>query len=55
MSTGLLWSVWAVSVQVTVRCRYTAVTFFHKYPQRTLHSSPGRARYGVSFVDSASV
>ena len=36
-------------------CCYNTVTFFHKYPQRTLHSSPGRARYGVSFVDSASV
>ena len=28
--------------------------FSHKYSQKTLHISPVRARYGVSFVDSAS-
>ena len=28
--------------------------FSHKYSQKTLHGSPVRLRYGVSFVDSAS-
>ena len=32
----------------TVRCRFNAVNFIKKYLQKTLHSSPVRARYGVS-------
>ena len=38
----------------TVRCRYDAINFIKKYSQKTPHSSPVRARYGASFVDSAS-
>ena len=38
----------------TVRCRYNAVNFLKKYSQRTTHSSPVKARYGMSFVDPAS-
>ena len=34
----------------TVRCRYNAVNFSPKSSQQTLHSSPMRARYGVSVV-----
>ena len=32
----------------TMRCRYIAVKFLKKYQQKTRHSSPVRARYGVS-------
>ena len=38
----------------SVRCRYNVVKFPQKYPQKTPHSSPVRARYGVSFVDRES-
>ena len=37
----------------TMRRRYNAVNFL-KYSRKTPHSSPVRARYGVSFVDPAS-
>ena len=37
----------------TVRCRFNAVNFIKNYLQKTLHSSPVRARYGVS-VDPTS-
>ena len=38
----------------TVRCHYKRGQFSHKYSQKTPHSMPVRARYGVSFVDPAS-
>ena len=38
----------------TVRCRYNAVNFITYIHKKTPHGSPVRARYGVSFVDSAS-
>ena len=37
-----------------MRCRYNAVDFLNKYSQKTPYSSPVWARYGVSFVDTAS-
>ena len=37
-----------------VRCRYIAVNFFHTYSQKTPHSSPVRARYGLSLVHPSS-
>ena len=38
----------------TVQYRYNAVNILPEFSQKTHHSSPVRARYGVSFVDSIS-
>ena len=40
----------AITELHTVRCHYNTVNFLKKYSQKTPHSSPVRARYGVLWI-----
>ena len=46
----LFWWWASINQPITMLCSYNTIKFFHKYLQKTPHSSPVRVRYGVCFV-----